>query len=121
VKSVCFQRVKHVTDRNRFFLGVLLFRLRRSSNCYPLDFPKSLIFMVRIHGQEYPSPADEPHSQANDAEFHSAVTTKLAESTTGGLRPAQSVNPDEELARLQAIERNAREKKAALVELKQQA
>jgi len=48
VETVGMEGAKHVTDRNRFFLGVLLFRLRRSSNCYPLDFQKSLNKLGRM-------------------------------------------------------------------------
>jgi len=41
IKSVCFQRVEHIADRNRFILSVFLFSLLKTSNCYPLDFQKS--------------------------------------------------------------------------------
>ena len=40
VESVCTQRVKHVSDRNRFFLRLLLLPLLRSSNCYPHESRK---------------------------------------------------------------------------------
>ena len=46
VESVCTQRVKHVSDRNRFFLRLLLLPLLRSSNCYPHESRKRPNFSV---------------------------------------------------------------------------
>ena len=50
VKTVGTEGAKHVTDRNRFFLSVLLLPLLRNSNCYPLDSAKSHDYST--HGTE---------------------------------------------------------------------
>jgi len=47
VETLSTEGVEHVTDRNRFILHVLLFNLLKTSNCYPLDSPKSRFFYGR--------------------------------------------------------------------------